>query len=884
MLSVFCAICENQVKIFKLGVSAKTSCPVRAACIRILLFACAGVAGAPLVCADETAVTYHLFTAPESQDANCSLKIVSEGFHAEKPTALMQSDAFSRFGIGPKNAVPVAAGDRFRFGAWVKAGSDFQIQPNSPGVVVRLNLTSGTPAVGTGFFFVHLNNAVVRTGPADSTPLQIPATLPKEWTHIEAVVKVPPGVDSVQPWLFFWKAKGSLYVADISVEKVDPATPLTALVQRTPTTGPSSAPTLPVPTQEQIDEIAVMLPATPQGIGRPITDRAAWAVAAQQPKFQKQEINAAKFVNEPTPALTDALFNDLKVTGRQDTYLDPFRRRTSRLVAFVVAECIQNKGTYLPAIESELNAILDEKSWATPGSIMSPWADHRYGGLDCIDLATAARAWTLATTDYWLGDKLNPETRQRLRAEMKHRVFDLYEDAIKTGNPHWFWMTSKTNWNAVCTAGVLGAALAILPDPKERALFIKAAEISMEKYYLAGFPDDGFDAEGLGYWDYGFGSYLCLSESIYEATAGKTNLFAGQKIRQIALFPRHFEIVDGAFPAFGDSGAVRTRGIQEAVDGALLDFINQRWNMGWTDLDPTKTNMYANHPAGDRLFGFGIFGFPLPSYGGTGVLGSPPFGSETAQGGQRFFFKRESVFISRSQRPSQPHIGLALKGGDNGGNHGHNDNGTYVAVCNGVALIVDPGMEMYTANSFGPRRYESMFNNSYGHDVPYVGNTLQSTGPTAQGKIVNTAFTRDKDTVIMDLTASYPVASLQKLTRTYVLDRTKPCIEITDEAWFSEPTSFGSALVTVYDWKEEAPGVFFLSHQKAAVRATISVDHGTIVNKPEPIIGFLPPGDPLLYGLKAERLGVNLAEPVTHVVMHTLIVPATASSTMPASK
>jgi hypothetical protein len=632
----------------------------------------------------------------------------------------------------------------------------------------------------------------------------------------------------------------------------------------------SSGPSFPVPTPDAIDAIAAMLPASPQGVGRPITDRDAWAIAARQPAFQKEEQAAVRYLSQPTPELTDALFNEVLKDGRRDTYEKPFRLRTTRLIAFVVAECIENQGKYLPAIESELNAILNEKSWATPGSVLT---SHLYGGMQCIDLATAARAWTLATTDYWLGDKLKPETRQRIRAEMKRRVFDNYEDAIETGKPHWFWMTANFNWNAVCTSGVLGAALALLPDPKERALFIFEAQESM-KHYLGGFPDDGYDAEGLGYWSYGFGSYLCLSEAICEATRGNINMFAGAKIRQIALFPRHFEIIDGIFPAFGDSGVARTHGIENAVDSALLLFINQRWDMGWTDLDPAKNNMYAIHPLGDRLFGFGIFGFPLPTYGGSVVLGSPPASDEAAQGDLRFFFKPENVLITRSERPGAASLGLALKGGANIGGHGHNDNGTYVVVCNGAALIVDPGMESYTAKSFGPHRYENMYNNSYGHDVPYVGNTLQKLGPDALGQIVSTNFTGDKDTLVMDLTTSYPVPSLQKLTRTYVLDRTQPSIEITDEASFTEPTAFGSALVTIWDWKEEAPGVFLFSHQNSAVRATVTVDHGTILDKAEPIVGFLPLGDPMLYSLKPERLGVNLAEPTMHVIMRTLIVPA----------
>jgi hypothetical protein len=638
--------------------------------------------------------------------------------------------------------------------------------------------------------------------------------------------------------------------------------------------------TLPPPSESDLDTIAAMLPAEPQGVGRPITDRAAWKVAATQSAFQRQEKDAAKYLSQPTPVLTDALFNEVFKDGRRDPYETQFRLRSTRLVAFVVAEGIEDQGKYLPAIETELNAILSEKTWSTPGSAVT---DPKFGGVKCIDLAAAARAWTVATTDYWLGDKLKPETRQRIRDEMKSRIFDGYEDAVRTGNPHWFWMTANFNWNAVCTSGVLGSALALLPDPKERALFIKGAQNSMS-YYLGSFPDDGYDAEGLGYWSYGFGSYLCLSESIYEATQGKINMFDGAKLRQIALFPRHFEISDGIFPAFGDSGVVRNQGIGGAVDSALLFFINDRWGMGWTDLNPSRYNMFGTHPLGDRLFGFGIFGFPLPTYGSSVVAGSPAAPDETAQGDLRFFFKPENVLITRSARPGAAHLGLALKGGENIGGHGHNDNGTYVVACNGAALIVDPGMETYTGKSFGPHRYENMYNNSYGHDVPYVANTLQKNGADAKGEIISTDFTDDKDTLVMDLTSSYPVPTLQKLIRTYVIDRTKPSIEITDEASFSQPTTFGSALVTVWDWKEEAPGVFLFSHQNSAVQATVTVDNGTIIDKAEPVIGFFPQGNPQLGGQKPERLGVNLADPVTHVVMHTSIVPATPPAVQTTAK
>ena len=623
--------------------------------------------------------------------------------------------------------------------------------------------------------------------------------------------------------------------------------------------------TTPIPSQADIDRVAAMLPGNPEGVGQPITNRQAWSIAAQEPAFQKQLKDAKVFATQPVPELTVALFNDVVTTGVRDTYETPFRLRSTRLVAFIIAECIENRGEYLPLIEREIGAILAERSWAAPTHVL---LSKPYGGIErSIDLATATRAWTLATADYWLGDKLKPETRAHIRSETKRRVFDFYEDAIKTGDPHWGWMIGGSNWNAVCNSGVVGTALALLPSARERALFILGSRNYLS-YYLNSFPEDGYDEEGLGYWKYGFGSYLSQAEAVYEATQGKINMFEGSRIRQIALFPRHLEIIDGIFPAFGDSDVVRAKGLEQAASFALLTLINQRWNMGWTDLDPAMNDMWATHPLGDRLYSFGLFGFPLPVYSGNAAAGSPPARDEASADNLRFFFKDSSVLITRSNRPGAPRLGLAIKGGHDGVGHGHNDNGSYVVVCDGAGLLVDPGMEIYTSKTFTIHRFESMMMNSYGHDVPYVGNTLQQGGTSSLGKIISTRFTDERDTLVMDLITGYPVPGVRKITRTYVLDRTRPAVEITDEAEFDQPTTFGSALITIWNWKERGPGSFLIYNESSAVQATVTVDGGSIDNKVEPFIAFRLPPD-----LHPERLGVSVSTPLTHVVMHTLIVP-----------
>jgi len=426
--------------------------------------------------------------------------------------------------------------------------------------------------------------------------------------------------------------------------------------------------TFPVPTSAQLDALAAMLPVKPVGAGRPITDRAAWAEAAKQPFFQKQLTDAAAFAMPPIPEITEDMITDVARTGARDTFEVPFKLRTTRLDAFVVAECIQNQGTYLPLIEAELDAILHEKTWADSTSIA--WNQLPGGRQSAVDLGVAARCWTVATVDYWLGDKLKPETRRTIREQMRTRVFDHYEGSIRSGKPLWWWMTVKSNWNAVCTAGVLGAALTLIDSPQERALFVQAAENELP-LYMEGITDDGYCYEGVGYWSYGYGNYLRAAEMLYEQTQGKINLFAGAKQRQAALFLRHLEIIPGVLPAYGDAYP-KSGGLPVA----LMQLINQRWNMGWTDLDASKSDMGAPGALGDNLSNFGLFGFPRPEFGP--VPGSPPPPEEATVGNKRFFFQDASVLVCRAIQPGKTPFGMSVKGGHNGLPHGHNDNGSYV--------------------------------------------------------------------------------------------------------------------------------------------------------------------------------------------------------------
>ena len=61
-----------------------------------------------------------------------------------------------------------------------------------------------------------------------------------------------------------------------------------------------------MPSPEQIQAVAKMLPAEPVGVGRPVSDREAWGKLAKHPTYAKVVPTAVKLIGKPLPAPTPA--------------------------------------------------------------------------------------------------------------------------------------------------------------------------------------------------------------------------------------------------------------------------------------------------------------------------------------------------------------------------------------------------------------------------------------------------------------------------------------------------------------------------------------------------------------------------------------------------
>ncbi|HWZ94850.1 MAG TPA: hypothetical protein VNW30_06610 [Opitutaceae bacterium] len=160
---------------------------------------------------------WRMFVARGSEHAGCEFNVVAGGAHAGKIAATLKSTNPARFGICPvRPPITVKAGERYRLSAWVKAGDDFQVEPGTAGVVIRATLFQA-PWVDAkdGHVFISLNGV----SQPDAVHLSAGQSVPKEWTKLEGVIQIPPGVTEMAYFIFCRKASGTLWVDDVSLTR-----------------------------------------------------------------------------------------------------------------------------------------------------------------------------------------------------------------------------------------------------------------------------------------------------------------------------------------------------------------------------------------------------------------------------------------------------------------------------------------------------------------------------------------------------------------------------------------------------------------------------------------------------------------------------------------
>ncbi len=459
--------------------------------------------------------------------------------------------------------------------------------------------------------------------------------------------------------------------------------------------------------------------------------------------------------DEPIPPLPYSGYREFRRTGNRQNYQALLGARHRQLMG-AAAACFLGLD-YFRYLQDLLWAECETTTWMMPA--------HEHRG-ESIALRVATHAADFATIITVLKDRLEPEVYERVAGEVRCRVLDAYLDP---GN-RFSWRDGleggSNNWNAVCNGGVGVAAMLLERDPKRLAQTVGLAATAL-RHFIGGFTDDGGCSEGPSYWRYGFGWYVRFAAALHACTGGRVDLMAGERIGRICRFPLAASIAPGVDLPFADchSGwqspatAIlinRFQSVPELFGLCRLTDDGQLAVSSLTDLLLYDGRRAQPHAPGDAF---------LPSLGVAKLRA----GATT----------------------------VGAKAGHNDEMHNHNDVGSFVVHRGGAFFLTDAGAPVYSARTFSPRRYESVFCNSLGHSVPVVAGRPQSEGARYAGTIAVEGLHGDgPKTARIDMTAAYDVASLKRLERTITLAPDGRDMQLADDFAFEEPAAVEEAFMT----------------------------------------------------------------------------------------
>ena len=552
--------------------------------------------------------------------------------------------------------------------------------------------------------------------------------------------------------------------------------------------------------QARIAAIAQMLPEKPAGFGMPCSDRAAWGPVAHI--YQDDVQRAEEFIASPLPPWNDQAYLRYSRDGDRREGERMLGRHNGQLTPLVLAECSQWNGKFLPRIAEELDAISAEPSWTLPAH--DPQLLNFHGTRYYVDLNAAALGHSVAETLYLLGDKIPEATRQRAMAALEKHMFGPMRRAY-AGQEQTFidWLHAKHNWNSVCLNGVTDAALTILPDRNDRALFAAAGEHWVSNY-LDSYSDYGYDTEGIGYWEYGFSNYEELREQLWYSTGGKLDLFNNPKARKAALFGFQFAMLPGVYADFGDAH------FMGKPSQSFLATIDRIFNLGEfpDDLAIIRSSTRGALPVA-----------VLAAFPNNSQRHDP---GETAASllGLRTWYADPGVLVDRPAPGGD--FAITIKAGGNA-NHSHNDVGSYSIGLKDTQIVGDPGGPgFYDADTFNNKRYTYRLLNSFGHPVPEIDGKLQLEATTVHPKVISSKFTPQEDTVSMDITAAYNDPNLKQLIRTMHYSRKNGgSVELVDQFDVAGPADILESFPTHGTCKQIDAKTLQIDYQGQRLQITI---------------------------------------------------------------
>jgi Heparinase II/III-like protein len=508
-----------------------------------------------------------------------------------------------------------------------------------------------------------------------------------------------------------------------------------------------------------------------------VTERAAWEAVPEDARVEAVK-KAANQLQTPWEVLPATLFLEFRRNGNRTHYEDVRNRRRTKLQDLVIGECVEAKGRFLDEIVNGIWLTCEETFWGVPAHLGAQKAGVGLPDVTepIVDLFAAETASLLAWTHYELDDLLarpSPLVPERIRAEIDRRVLT---PCLTRDNFSWMGFSGApvNNWNPwICSNWLTSALLMERDETRRQAAVLKI--LRCLDNFLNGYADDGGCDEGPSYWGRAGGSLFDCLELLHRATDRACNGFSFPLVHQIGLYICRAHIYNEWYTNFADAPArVYTNGDLVYRFGKQLD-------------DPLMMKhgafaAFLRNPAG--IPGDSI-GRQLPALFNLATLREAPRAQALLRD---VWLPGIQVMAARCREGSAEGLYLAAQGGNNGESHNHNDVGNFLVYSDGQPVIIDVGVETYTAKTFGPHRYEIWTMQSAYHNCPTINGVMQAAGRRFAASDVRYHAGDDAAEFHLNIATAYPPeAHVEYWNRTLRLNRTKNEIELVDEYALRQP-------------------------------------------------------------------------------------------------
>ena len=322
---------------------------------------------------------------------------------------------------------------------------------------------------------------------------------------------------------------------------------------------------------------------------------------------------------------------------------------------------------YLAKAESTLNEVSSFADW-----------NQKEHYLDVAEMA-----YGVAIGLDWLYDELQQSTKDNAKRALKAYAFDTY--MTEDGD---IFRRSMSNWNQVCTAGLISAAIACYEDdPSAMAEIIETLVESNKTHGMTMYNTDGNYSEGYTYWAYGT-TYQVITmaalENIFGHDGGLKQSSAG--FARTGIWIMFMEGPSGQCFNFSDSNApvyprlplwyissfykdasLLYKEVSKLEDGSYGKSFDERRFLPlvqvFADASLLKRNLYA----------------PVQKVW---------FGGETVE-------THPTVLVHTNMSDPSKDYFLAMKGGRASTSHAHMDGGSFIFDAFGMRWAMDLGLQKY---------------------------------------------------------------------------------------------------------------------------------------------------------------------------------------------